>query len=167
MMKIQLGSLSEGVHEYDFKATAEDLDLEDSFPGGASVQVVLEKTGNQIALEGSIRAEGRFLCDRCAGEFSLPLEDSYRMYYVTEGGGFEGIDPSELQMIPSASGSVDITDDVRQTLLLAVPFKLLCTDQCKGLCPHCGKNLNDETCSCTGSGDDTRWEALKALRGID
>ena len=61
MMKIQLGSLSEGVHEYDFKATAEDLDLEDSFPGGASVQVVLEKTGNQIALEGSIRAEGRFL----------------------------------------------------------------------------------------------------------
>lgn len=166
-MKIQIGSLSEGVHEYDFEATAEDLDLGDSFPGGAGVQVVLQKTGNQIALEGTIRTEGRFLCDRCAGEFSLPLPVSYRMYYVTEGGGFEGIDPSELQTLPSGSGSVDITDDVRQTLLLAVPLKLLCTDQCKGLCPQCGKNLNDETCSCAGGESDTRWEALKALRGTD
>ena len=167
MMKIQIGSLSEGLHEYQFETDAGDIDLGEGFAGPVAVKVVLEKTGNQMRLTGSVSAAGSFPCDRCTREFSLPVSASYRMYYVTEGGEFAGIDPSELQVVAPGSGWIDIQDDVRQTILLAVPLKLLCSDQCRGLCPHCGKNLNTESCSCTVEQEDTRWEALKPLRGTN
>jgi len=59
---------------------------------------------------------------------------------------------------------IDVSEDVRQTLLLALPFKRVCREQCKGLCPHCGKNLNEAPCGCTESTDDSRWEKLKDLK---
>lgn len=165
MMKIQIGGLSEGAHEFDFQATAEEIDLGESFPGVVRVEVVAEKTGSQIVLKGDVHTEGRFICDRCAGDFTLALPASYKMYYVTEGGEFAGVDQSEMQTIAPGSGFIDITDDVRQTILLAVPLKLLCTEQCRGLCPKCGENLNDELCSCNGTERETHLEEHKSLRG--
>jgi len=58
----------------------------------------------------------------------------------------------------------DLTDMVRQELLLALPMKPLCSEECKGLCPRCGVNLNIETCDCRVKGMDSRWEGLKDLK---
>ena len=43
---------------------------------------------------------------------------------------------------------LDLTDDVREDILLSLPLKFLCQEDCRGLCPHCGQNLNEGTCSC-------------------
>jgi len=166
-MKIQLVSLSEGVHEYEFGTDAAEINLERPISGPVGVSIVLEKTGNQVRLKGSVTAEGGFSCDRCTAEFRRPIVAAYRMYYVAEGEQFDGIDPSEIQSITPGSGSIDVTEDVRQTILLAVPLKLLCSEQCKGLCPHCGKNMNTDSCSCTVEREETRWEALRPLRGAN
>ena len=163
-MKIQIGGLSEGVHEYQFSEGASDLGLTDGFKGDVRVSVTLEKTGKQMVLKGGVTAEGDFVCDRCTRPLSVPVSSSYRMYYVAEGEEFAGVDPAELSIVPG-SGTLDITEDVRQTILLAVPLKLLCADSCRGLCPHCGKNLNVESCSCTVEQGDSRWEPLRSLRG--
>ena len=66
--------------------------------------------------------------------------------------------------MPPTLAVIDLGEDVRQTLILAVPLKLLCRPECKGLCPQCGTNLNNETCSCTTVEADPRWDALRALK---
>jgi uncharacterized protein len=57
-----------------------------------------------------------------------------------------------------------LEDVLREQVLLAVPLKAICREDCKGLCPQCGKNLNLETCSCDNAITDPRWGALKDLR---
>ena len=164
-MKIQIGSLSEGLHEYQFTTPIEEVGLAEPFHGDVKASVTLEKTGTQMVLRGAVSTQGDFTCDRCARQFPLTVKASYRMFYVAEGGEFEGIDPAELQAIAPGTGTLDITEDVRQTAMLAIPLKLLCAEGCRGLCPRCGKNLNVETCSCTVEEGDARWEPLRSLRG--
>jgi uncharacterized protein len=69
----------------------------------------------------------------------------------------------EVHLISADAKELDITDDIRDTLLLALPMKMLCTEDCRGLCAGCGANLNEEPCRCAASGADPRWEALRKL----
>jgi uncharacterized protein len=57
-----------------------------------------------------------------------------------------------------------LEDALREQVLLALPLKVICREDCKGLCPHCGANLNDGQCSCADPPEDPRWTALKDLR---
>ena len=57
-----------------------------------------------------------------------------------------------------------LEDAVREQVLLALPLKVICREDCRGLCPHCGKNLNTERCSCAEPVEDPRWSALKEIR---
>jgi uncharacterized metal-binding protein YceD (DUF177 family) len=82
---------------------------------------------------------------------------------VWEGDDTARYDPSEVQVIPASLPVIDVNDDVRQTVFLAVPLKLLCSESCKGLCPQCGINLNMGTCACTDDPADGRWEKLRSL----
>jgi len=166
-MKIKIGGLSEGVHQYRFQTPALAVGLGENFPGDVIVDAELDMSGTQLMLRAEIQTSGRFVCDRCTREFTSPVSTSYQMYYVTEGASFADIDATELQVIPPGSNIIDISDDVRQVSLLAVPLKLLCSEGCEGLCPYCGKNRNVETCTCVGPEEDSRWEALRALRGND
>lgn len=163
-MKIQVGGLSDGVHEYSLAEEASSLDLDDHFKHQVFANVTVEKSGSQVFLKAQISVEGSFDCDRCLTPFVSHLSSSYRMYYVTEGSGDRSIDPAELQIVPPGFSVIDLTDDVRQTVLLSVPLKLLCRDDCKGLCPHCGINLNFETCNCNEASVDPRWEQLVRVK---
>jgi uncharacterized protein len=58
---------------------------------------------------------------------------------------------------------IDLDDDVRQYILLAIPQKLLCRDECQGFCPTCGVNKNIVSCTCGAQEEDSRWDALKKL----
>ncbi|HYU46996.1 MAG TPA: DUF177 domain-containing protein, partial [Terriglobales bacterium] len=60
--------------------------------------------------------------------------------------------------------SLLLEDALREQVLLALPLKMVCREDCKGLCPHCGKNLNESQCSCAERLDDPRWAALKEIR---
>lgn len=163
-MKIQVGGLSDGIYQYTLAEDATSLELGDHFADQVIANVTVEKSGTQIFLAATVSVNGLFECDRCLTPFSSPLRSSYRMYYVTEGGADRQIEPSELQIVPPGFSVIDLSEDVRQTVLLSVPLKLLCTENCKGLCPHCGRNLNSGTCTCTQNAVDTRWEQLIKLK---
>ena len=163
-MKIQVGGLSEGTHEFRFQVLPTELGLGEEFQHHVDVEATLEKTGHQMFLRVGIATEGSFVCDRCLAAFSLPLRSSYRMYYVSEGADMGHLDPSEAQVVPGGLTVIDISDDVRQTIVLSVPLKLLCRGDCKGLCPHCGTNLNRETCNCTEEARGRLWETLQASK---
>jgi len=166
-MKIQVAGLSEGIHKYHFDTTAAELGLGQEYSDGVSVDATLDKTGNELLLKARIRAASNVVCDRCVTPITESLNPSYQMYYVWDEPEASRFDPSEVQVIPPGHSVIDLSEDVRQTILLAVPFKILCRSDCKGLCPRCGKNLNEGSCDCTDVTIDSRWDALRSATTDD
>lgn len=163
-MKIQVGGLADGIYKYQLVADSASLELDERFIDQVVVDATIEKNGTQVFLSAQVAANASFECDRCLAPFLSPLRSSYRMCYVTEESVDSTIDPLELQLVPPGFSVIDLHDDVRQTVLLAVPFKLLCSERCKGLCPHCGTNWNLGTCDCREQTVDQRWEQLIKLK---
>lgn len=165
-MKIQVGGLSEGIHEYSFHSSPAELGLPPEFNEEIRVGARLEKNPGHFLLRAEIDSGATWACDRCVTLFRAPIAVSYQMCYVFEGEGTGQCDPSETQVVPAALNVIDISDDIRQTLELAVPLKKVCREGCRGLCPHCGKNLNEDTCDCAPIPADGRWDKLKELKNI-
>ena len=163
-MKIQVGGLADGIYNYRLAADSASLDLDERFNNQVVVDATVEKSGTQVFLSAEVVANASFECDRCLAPFLSPLRPSYRMYYVTEENADTNIDSLELQIVPPGFSVIDLYDDVRQTVLLSVPFKLLCLERCKGLCPQCGINWNLESCNCEEQAVDPRWEQLIRLK---
>ncbi|HTY59684.1 MAG TPA: DUF177 domain-containing protein [Bacteroidota bacterium] len=163
-MKIQVGGLSEGVHEYSFRVAPAELGLSPEFRNGVDVKATLEKTSRQMFLRASVVTEAEVACDRCVAPIREPVVASYQMHYVWEESEAERIDPSEVQVILPGQSVIDVADDVRQTVILALPLKHVCREDCRGLCPHCGRNLNEGECDCKESRDDGTWDKLKELQ---
>jgi uncharacterized protein len=163
-MKIQVGGLSEGLHSYSFRAEPVELGLERDFDEEIAVEATLEKSSGEFFLRARLAAHATWVCDRCTAEFRNTIAAGYQMYYIWAGADTGRFDPAEIQVIPPGVNTIDIGEDVRQTLLLSVPLKRICREECKGLCPHCGKNLNESTCGCTDTGPDGRWDKLKELQ---
>jgi uncharacterized protein len=163
-MKIQVLGLSEGLHDYAFDIPSADLGLAEEFSGNVNARISLDKTPTEILLSAELSATVNLECDRCTTPFVLTLEPKYRMVYVWEGEDTSLLDPSEVQVISPGLSVIDLSEDIRQTLLLALPVKRVCRELCKGLCPQCGKHLNDGPCLCKETADDSRWEKLKELK---
>ncbi len=160
-MKINISKLSEGEHFYTFIVKPSDLELESKrFNKPVYVEATLEKSKKQLFLRAIVYTVGRFQCDRCVEDFDMVLENSYRMYYVYSEEDSKKYEQDEVMVITPETNEIDISDDVRQMILLAVPMKLLCYEECLGLCSKCGKNLNFETCTCKVEEIDPRWAPL-------
>jgi uncharacterized protein len=162
-MKFNTGSLPIGFREYTFSENSAELKLDERFEGSVDVTVHLQKGERFIELRAEIRANARFICDRCAEEFSRVLETTYRMIYILNEADSSQYPVEETIVLSSEYTVIDISEDVRQFLLLTIPLKLLCSDDCKGLCPLCGMNFNKGTCECTVAYKDPRWEKLNKL----
>ncbi len=173
-MKINISNLSEGIHEYDFDEDPSSIKLDERFSRQIFVKVELEKRRRQLFLTGHVRTSGEFTCDRCLEEFNKDMKVDYRMTYVydrNDAGGTDKFDPpesgDEITLLRTGMNEIDIGEDVRQFLLVTVPLKVLCKEDCAGLCPSCGKNLNHGHCNCSEEFPsdnkdeiDPRWQGL-------
>lgn len=158
---INISKLSEGLHNYHLVSAPVDLRLDERFDNDIDLDVILDKTSTQIFLKTEINTSGNFECDRCLSLFKHHIHTSYNITYMYK---YEGIpEEGEIQIIDNEENYIDISEDVRQFILLAIPIKLLCKEDCKGLCPRCGKNLNNGSCECEKDTIDPRWEVLKNL----
>lgn len=164
VMQINIARLSEGRHEHRFEVEPEDLGLSDAYSGPIVVDTVLDRSGRQLLLRAEFKAAGSFTCDRCVEPFVAALSGEYRILYVPEGTSIpaEAVE-GEVQTVPADAQVITLDEDVRQYVELAIPKKLLCRDDCKGLCPRCGKNWNTTRCDCEQQESDPRWDALKKL----
>jgi uncharacterized protein len=112
------------------------------------VDVNLEKTSNQLYLKAAIQAAGTFQCDRCVEEFDKGLNTSYTMFYVYDDLDATTYEESQVQVLSPDTTHLDLTKDIREMVMLAVPMKLLCRENCQGLCSRCGRNWNYGQCTC-------------------
>ncbi|PZN12964.1 MAG: DUF177 domain-containing protein [Bacillota bacterium] len=125
----------------------------------------LTHTGErQLWLEARLTARARLTCDRCLEPFDTVLtaeyEELYRPRPEDAGPGDEPEDTGEARVIYYDEDVIDLREGIRQNLLLAMPLKQLCRDDCRGLCPHCGQNLNEHACDCEEDAGDPRLAAL-------
>lgn len=164
MLKIYLPEIKEGHSTYEVDVPPQKVDLEDNkeFASRINIYYDIEKVGDEIFIKTRLNTTADLLCDRCLDEFQLPLNETVDIILTKDSDLLER-EEEDIYLIPPANDEVDITDSVRQSLILAIPFKKLCTQTCKGLCPECGANLNRETCNCTHERLDPRWEALKHI----
>ena len=162
-MKFNTGSLSIGVREFSFIEDASTVGLDDRFFGDVSVLARVEKTSTIIELQASIQVKANLICDRCAEKFVRDIRTKYRMVYLFNENDRGSYSAEEVTYIAAESTMIDISDDVRQFTSLTIPYKVLCRDECKGLCQSCGTNLNHSECTCTESHIDPRWEQLNKL----
>ncbi len=156
-MKINISNLSEGSHKFEFNEKPSSVRLDERFIKPVLVKVELERRSTQFFLTGHVTATGRFACDRCLEDFEKEISLNYRMTYVYDrltraGKEHEAdADRSEVTVIERGTNEIGIDDDVKQFVLLSIPLKLLCNENCAGLCSTCGANLNYEKCRCKKS----------------
>ena len=161
-MKIQISHLKEGLHTIELSETPEKLDLDDTeFKNKISVSLEVDKQRDTLYIKQYIKTTGEFVCDRCAESYSGEIESVDRIVYTSDRELIEYDDT--LRYLTADQREIDISEDVREAALLAIPVKKLCDNNCKGICPQCGRNLNIARCNCTQSKSDPRWDALKKL----
>ena len=110
-------------------------------------------------MQGSLWTTIHGICDRCAGEFHRKVEFPIDVCLVTE---LHNEENEDEWVFPLEGDSADLDDIVRTVFVLNLDSKLLCREDCKGLCPQCGKNLNDGPCGCRKE-LDPRFAALRQL----
>ena len=119
----------------------------------------VRNTAGVLMMTGSIRTTIHGTCDRCASDFDRDIHFPLDVVLVTELANEENEDE---WVFPLEGDSADLDDIVRTVFVLNLDSKLLCDEDCKGLCHRCGKNLNNGPCSCQKE-LDPRFAALKQL----
>lgn len=147
VLRINISKLPEGTHQRSLEATAEEVGLDSRFSKDVRVEATLEKTSRQLLLRVDTKTGGVFTCDRCLEDFEKEVSSTYHVVYVSDGTP-DGVDQEEVQILPPEANTIDIGEDVRQFTVLSLPIKLLCREDCAGLCPTCGTNLNKDVCRC-------------------
>jgi uncharacterized protein len=161
LLRLNISKLSEGVHTYRLETPPDDIGLDQRFDRQVRILATLEKTSRQLLLQVELKTGGLFCCDRCLDEFRMEIGNTYKIAYLPAGDATGGLEGFEVQFLHTDANVIDMGEDVRQYALLALPVKLLCKEECAGLCPVCGINKNRDLCEHTQEGYDPRWSVLK------
>jgi uncharacterized protein len=121
-----------------------------------------------IRLRGKLSTGLELQCARCLEPVSQEIVRQFELLYRplgTDAGRDElSVTDAEAEIGYYQGDGLLLEDVLREQVLLALPLKLTCREDCKGLCVHCGKNLNEEQCSCNTAIEDPRWTALRDIR---
>jgi uncharacterized protein len=127
-------------------------------------------SGNQTKalVRGKFTAGITARCHRCLQSFDFDLSRNFKVTYLepdAERFAREEVElsDSELEVSYMDKTYLPLHDMLREQIYLALPMKFLCSADCKGLCPHCGANLNEVECDCDRDQMDPRWASLKAI----
>ena len=145
--------------DFHLELDLSDLEFSGRKPVTGPVQVegTVRNRADVLSLELTARTTLDARCDRCGRELTLEKEVPYQCYLAAER---QSEDSDDIVLLED--GQVDVEDLARTAFILDMDTKTLCSEDCKGLCPRCGKNLNDGPCGCEPE-RDPRWAALARL----
>ena len=145
-----------GTLSFDSDACGADV----TFPDGVTVAGKI--IGRNDVLELSAHVEGKFKanCARCLKELDRELSFDFEETLAQEGNEI----PDRDSVIIFEGTSIDVSEIALGNLLLNLSFKYLCSEDCKGICPICGADLNEGDCGCERDEIDPRWEKLKNFK---
>ncbi len=170
MIEINIKLLADGINHCNFIASPEELDLQDFDEATFSDEIIIELTINKwdddLTVEGLIKADASIECSCCLMVCDFLLEIPLKLFFkrkliLSETDILINLTEEDLITLSYDENIIKFDDRVRESLVLALPMKMLCREDCKGLCPICGINLNEEFCSCEEQTFDPRWSKLR------
>jgi uncharacterized protein len=130
--------------------------------------VNLSKHGHDILIRGSLSGQMELACSRCLGSFAAPAAIDFDLLLTPASANARAADeelsPTDLDLDYYTGESVDLESLLREQIILMMPLKPLCDETCKGLCPHCGVNLNREACTCKNDAVNSPFARLAKLK---
>lgn len=170
-MIVDLITLGNSPHHFEFSLTPEEIDLESEtakLKNEIRVEGVLTKHIAQTDIEGTISTETETECTRCLLAVERNFEFVFEAAFVTEENYTQTkeaeINAKDLDVSVFEGDKIDLTELVREQILLNLPEQVFCKEDCKGLCEKCGANRNLIDCNCIEKEVDPRWSALKNLK---
>jgi uncharacterized protein len=132
-----------------------------------AVHISYYRAGMELFFAGNLRAEMSAICARCAEEFKTPSQRQFRFVLaprVLGEGGRRDLVGEDLEFSTYAGEEVDLLPLVSEQLLLGLPMRPLCAEECRGLCARCGSNLNWAPCGCAQAPADPRFAVFRSLK---
>jgi uncharacterized protein len=161
----------EDQHSFDLKIEAELINLDDeivSLSKPLHLSGLLKKKLVQVDVEGKISGRIELICSRCLENSAINIENNFNVAFVTDEyfttETEAELNEEDLDVSLYDGETIDLIELAREQVLLEVPTHFVCKTDCKGLCPKCGTNLNNQTCNCDTKEIDPRWAALKKLK---
>jgi len=165
-MKIDLKSLRDEVNYLSLEGTADSLGLKVEwveFPDPIKVNLRVLRSGKNYIGQGKVETVALFECSRCLKKYSQLLKSDIKFLLKEENDQII-LESEDRENLVQTGNFFRLDDLVRESLILSIPLKSLCQEDCKGLCPACGTDLNVATCKCKKEQIDPRWEKLKELK---
>ncbi|WP_019120492.1 YceD family protein [Brevibacillus massiliensis] len=146
-----------------FRTTLEPADLKNrhqEIRGLTPVETVGEAVmlGGLVYVTGKLSADVDFVCARCLGPFRQHVQIPFQETFATSDADVQEDGDSDFHEV--AGDEIDLEPILQEDFLLAIPAFPLCMEDCKGLCPTCGANRNEQTCSCNNQRIDPRLAGL-------
>ncbi|HEY3250782.1 MAG TPA: DUF177 domain-containing protein [Ignavibacteria bacterium] len=138
-IKINIGSLKEGSHQLELETSTNELGLREHIVKGIRVFLDLFKTNNQLDIKAKIKGLFEFECDRCLDLYEKQFEQDLELVYVQKSRREESFNDDYLRTYDPNMKTVDITADVKEMVVLAVPMRRVPTEKNDGSCSWCGK----------------------------
>ena len=178
-MKIQIQHLPSQGMELAYKKSARDFPVlkqltdegECRFADPIVIELAIVPERNLIKASGFIDATVKLACSRCLEGFHTPLHRRFTLRFSRDipkalhkdEAEAVALTAEEIGLVYFKGDEIDFSAPIQEQLVLSLPFKPLCAEDCKGLCPRCGTNLNTETCECAGRTAASSFSVLKEL----
>jgi len=143
-----------------------------SFPGSINIRLRVFRISEIIEVEGFFDTALHMACGRCLAEFKTQLTSRFALTYTPEyHGNLDDLSRDEIELSPQDAGMItfnadriDLQEGIQEQIVMAVPLRPLCRENCRGLCAQCGANLNKGDCGCDHAPRNTQFSALKKLK---
>lgn len=170
-MIIDLFQIEQANYEFDNLIQPENIGLDDE---AARIELLVKISGvikkgiAQVDLSGRIEGEIEIDCMRCLQPVKTPLNIQFKVVYVAPenytGEREAEIGTDDLDIAIYDDEKLDLAEIAREQILLNLPTRFLCREDCSGLCQVCGANKNFTDCNCEEKQIDPRWSSLKDLQ---
>jgi uncharacterized protein len=174
-MKIQVADITESPRELKYAEGVDELNgrlargaSEYQLPSELGIDVSYYRSGSDLFFHGSLRGRVRATCGRCLEEYEFALDLPLTLVLAPReetAGVARELSADDVALTFYEGKEVDLTPLVYEQILLALPTRPLCHDDCRGLCPSCGANLNLARCTCAPASAIPRLAVLRDLVG--
>lgn len=166
MLKVSLTALDRGDVSVREQVAPDDemwQDADLTLAAPLDVDLTARSVGDGVFLRGRLRTTVRLACRRCLTSVEQEIDDVVDLLFEPLGPEDEEAE-GEVYPLPEKGDVLDLREAVREQVLLRAPQFSLCSEDCKGLCPQCGTDLNTSECNCVPEQPATPWDALKNVK---
>ena len=166
-MKVDFRLVKPEGSEFNYSELSEELELSVDgieFPEPIEVEITGSMSGDELIFQGTVITKLEIECARCLDNYEAEISSKLQfVVQLLESSQPHDSDDDDFVVLPKTAQEYDISQRVREAILLELPLKPLCSETCLGLCPMCGANLNESDCDCMPDKIDERWDPLSQL----